>query len=82
MPKLPRGMFKRPGRKAYYTRIRVDGADRWIRLGCDYNEAVSELKRVRGRSEPLRGPELSVAKAARKWLAIRIANGARSMHSR
>lgn len=75
MPKLPKGMFKRPGRRSYYTRMRVAGKDKWVSLGPDYEEAVHALRKLRIDDQPLRRADLKVSKAARRWLKTRIANG-------
>lgn len=70
MPKLPRGMFKRKGR-GYYTRRWVNGRDRWISLGTDFEEASRKLRESSVRDVP--AVHLSVRLAAGKWLESYIA---------
>ena len=70
MSKLPSGMFKRKGR-GYYTRRWVDGKDRWISLGKDYDEACSKLRQVSGREVP--PLQMSVKDAAKQWLVSYVA---------
>ena len=70
MPKLPSGMFKRKGR-GYYTRRWVDGKDRWVSLGTDYDEACSKLRQVSSREVP--PLQVSVKDAAKQWLESYVA---------
>jgi integrase len=64
MPRLPQGMFHRPGR-GYYVRLFRSGKERWVALGQDFNKACRRLREVRG------GPffdKVLVSVAAKKWL--------------
>lgn len=70
MPKLPRGMFQRKGR-GYYTRRWVDGKDRWIALGKDFDEACRKLRSTERREVPV--VRLTVREAAVKWLESYVA---------
>ncbi len=70
MPKLPRGMFLRKGR-GYYTRRWVDGKDRWIALGKDFDEACRKLRDAERREVPV--VRLTVKEAAAKWLETYVA---------
>lgn len=51
MPRLMKGMFRRKGSTSYYTRLRVNGRDRWMSLGADYEEACRKLRRIRSEDE-------------------------------
>jgi len=70
MAKLPSGMFKRKGR-GYYTRCWVDGKDRWIALGTDFEEACKKLREEANRETPL--VQMMVRDAAKRWLESYIA---------
>lgn len=70
MAKLPSGMFKRKGR-GYYLRRWVDGKDRWIALGTDFDEACRKLREEGRREIPV--VQVSVRDAAKKWLESYIA---------
>jgi integrase len=70
MPKLPSGMFKRKGR-GYYVRRWVDGKDRWISLGLEFDEACRRLREVTGREAPV--VQMSVRDAAKRWLESYVA---------
>jgi hypothetical protein len=63
-------MFKREGR-GYYTRRWVNGRDRWISLGTDFEEASRKLRESSVRDVP--AVHLSVRLAAKKWLESYIA---------
>lgn len=67
MPKLPSGMFKRKGR-GYYVRRWVNGRDRWIALGQDFDEACRKLREFQVRDLPV--TQLTVREAARRWLEL------------
>lgn len=65
MPKLPRGMFRRG--PSFYTRLRSGGADRWVSLGSDLDEARRRLQELRsGRLTP--SGRVTVREAALEWL--------------
>ena len=67
MPKLPENMCRRPGRKAYYFRALVDGKDRWVSLGSDYEEACRQLRQLQAGGVVPRS-DLTVKLAAERWL--------------
>jgi integrase len=73
MPKLPKGMFKRGG--SYYVRDRRSGRDRWVSLGADYGDAVLKMRQLRRNDMALPSRRVTVAEAARRWLATRISTG-------
>lgn len=65
MPKLPRGMFRRG--RSFCTRLRSGGADRWVSLGPDYDDACRKLRELRsGRLTP--SGRRTVREAAHEWL--------------
>lgn len=70
MPRMPKGMFQRPGR-GYYARRRVEGKDRWIALGQDYETACRTLREL-NRSGPVVASKAIVREVAREWLEKRI----------
>ena len=43
MPKLPENMCRRRGRRAYYFRRRIEGKDRWVSLGANFEEALNTI---------------------------------------
>ena len=45
MPKLPRGMMKRGNH--YYLRLRPNGKEKWIALGCDYSDAILRYRQLK-----------------------------------
>jgi integrase len=63
-------MFWRKGR-GYYTRRWVDGKDRWIALGADFDEACRKLREAEKREVPV--VRLTVKEAAAKWLETYVA---------
>jgi len=63
-------MFRRKGR-GYYTRRWVNGKDRWISLGSDFDEALKKLRTVTGHEIP--PSHLSVKEAAKMWLETYVA---------
>src|SRR4051812_32512625 len=63
-------MMKRP-RRGYYTRRRVDGRDRWISLGTDFEVACRKLREADRREVP--AIHISVREAAARWLESYIA---------
>jgi integrase len=63
-------MFKRKDR-GYYTRRWVDGKDRWISLGSDYEKACEKLREASGREVP--PLQVSVKDAAKRWLESYVA---------
>lgn len=65
MAKLPKGMFRRP-KRGYYTRCWVDGRDRWISLGTNYEEACTQFRELQSRQIPR--SQMTVKQAAKKWL--------------
>ena len=67
MPKLPENMCRRPGRKTYYVRGRVDGKDRWVSLGSDFEEACRKLRQLPA-GDAVPRSELTVKLAAERWL--------------
>lgn len=67
MPKLPENMCRRSGRKAYYFRARVEGKDRWVSLGTDYEEACHRLRQLQA-GDTVPRSELTVKLAAERWL--------------
>ena len=67
MPKLPKGMFKRG--RAYYTRKRTLGRDRWISLGSDYTEASRKLSRLHKGESAVRSGS-TVGEVAGRWLKV------------
>lgn len=71
MPRLPKGMFYRPGR-GYYTRKWLAGKDRWFALGAERSEAKREFRDLQ-RNGPVTGSRATVAELAREWLQKRIA---------
>jgi len=70
VPKIPRGMFKREGR-GYYTRRWIQGRDRWVSLGREFDEACRRLRALEQRDLPV--ANLSVRDAAQKWLETYVA---------
>lgn len=72
MPKPPKGMFRRPGRSAWYTRRRVNGKDRWIALGADFGVAVNRLREIQNRGVPV--DRMTVEQACARWLETYAAN--------
>jgi integrase len=66
LPRLPENMCRRKGRKAYYFRRRMEGKDRWVSLGTNYEEACRKLRRLQG-GEHLAAGELTVKIAAERW---------------
>lgn len=79
MPNLPRGMFKRTGR-GYYTRLRVDGRDRWVALGTDFDVASQKLRKLDRRDLPR--VQMTMQQAAKKWLESYIATKRRPKDQR
>ena len=71
MPRMPKGMFLRAGR-GYYARRWINGKDRWIALGKDFEEASRKLRQL-NRSGPVLATRATVNELAREWLAHRIA---------
>lgn len=67
MPKLPENMCRRPGRKAYYFRRQVNGKDRWVSLGTDFDEACHKLRQLQAGDAVPRNA-LTVKIAAERWL--------------
>ncbi len=76
MPKLPENMCRRPGRKAYYFRSLIDGKDRWVSLGDDFEEACRELRKLQAGNAVPR-TDLTVKLAAERWLQQYIATSRR-----
>ncbi len=72
MPQLPENMCRRPGRRAYYFRSRIDGKDRWVSLGVDFEEACRELRRLQAGNAAPRS-NLTVKLAAERWLVQYVA---------
>jgi len=72
MPKLRENMCRRPGRKAYYFRGRIDGKDRWISLGQNFEEACRRLRQLQA-GDGVPRSELTVKLAAERWLKQYIA---------
>jgi len=67
MPRLPENMMRRGGRRAYYFRKRVEGKDKWISLGTDFEAACRRLRQLQG-GEGLPRTDLTVKLAAERWL--------------
>lgn len=65
MPRLPRGMVKRPGR-GYYWRKKVEGTVKWVALGRDQELATRRLRELRD-GAPLPS-KVTVAELAKEWL--------------
>jgi integrase len=63
-------MFLRKGR-GYYTRRWVDGKDRWIALGKEFDEACRKLRQAERQEVPV--VRLTVKEAARQWLETYVA---------
>ena len=72
MPKLPENMCRRPGRKAYYFRSLIDGKDRWVSLGDDFEEACRQLRKLQA-GDAVPRTDLTVKLAAERWLQQYIA---------
>jgi integrase len=64
-------MFQRVGR-GYYARKWLNGKDRWIALGRDFEEASRRLREL-NRNGPVLGTRATVNELAREWLASRVA---------
>ena len=71
MPRMPKGMFLRAGR-GYYARRWINGKDRWIALGRDFEDASRKLREL-NRSGPVLATRATVNELAREWLASRVA---------
>jgi len=65
MPRLPSNMIKR-GRVFYFRQL-VDGADKRISLGSDYEQACRRLRSLKRDGVPLASG--TVLDAARRWLS-------------
>ena len=77
MPKLPENMCRRPGRRAFYFRGRIDGKDRWVSLGTDFEEACRKLRELQsGDAVPRKA--LTVKLAAERWLDQYVATSRQS----
>lgn len=68
MPKLPRNMVRRKGKKGYYFRQVIAGRVVVRSLGSDYEEACRRLRSLKREDVPL--PSATVAEAARRWLSV------------
>ncbi len=51
MPKLPRGMVRKKGRRGYYFRAATGGKETWIPLGSDYTQGRKRMRDLRERPE-------------------------------
>ena len=47
MPRLPKGIFARPGRRGYYTRLYRQGGERKVKLADDLETARRKLRELR-----------------------------------
>ena len=65
-PKLPRKLFLRG--RAYYTRVRAYGGDRWVSLGADLEIAKQRLQEYHKPEVLTPGKRLTVVAAAGRWL--------------
>lgn len=68
MPKLPRNMIRRKGKRGFYFRQVVAGRVVVRSLGTDYDEACRRLRSLKQQDVSLESP--SVAEAARRWLSV------------
>lgn len=68
MPKLPRNMVRRKGKKGYYFRQVIAGRVVVRSLGSDYEEACRRLRSLKREDIPL--PSATIAEAARRWLSV------------
>lgn len=71
MPRMPKGLFHREGR-GYYARKWINGKDRWIALGKDFEDASRKLREL-NRSGSVLATRATVNELAREWLASRVA---------
>src|SRR5215216_4452508 len=60
MPRMPKGLFHREGR-GYYARKWINGKDRWIALGRDFEDASRKLRELNRR-----GPVLATRVAVKR----------------
>lgn len=70
MPRLPRNMIRRKGKKGYYFRQVIAGRVVVRSLGTDYDEACRRLRSLKREDVPL--PAATIAEAARRWLSVYI----------
>jgi integrase len=63
---MPKGMFKRGS--SFYVRKRLNGHDKWLSLGSDYQEACRKYREIQREGvKPVRS-RLTMQKAAEQWL--------------
>ncbi len=68
MPKLPRNMIKRKGKRGFFFRKVVAGRVVVRSLGIDYDEACRRLRSLKNEDVPF--ASATVAEAARRWLSL------------
>jgi integrase len=78
MPKLPKGMFRRG--RSFYTRLRSGGADRWVSLGIDFDDARRRLREIQAGTLTPSGRK-TVREAAYEWVEtyVRTARSAQNV---